>query len=1161
MNTEDVMPASGSRSDGTIPPAADKRRWRWGRCLLVAVVLMLLLIALLPTLLSTAPARRLALRQVNRRIPGRLEVAGWSLGWFSGIELSGVKLSDPSDVPVIEVESIELATGLLRLGAAPKRFGQLTITKPRLNLVIGKDGSNNLLAAVRKPAPAGTSPAPADRGGKAPPIAALPLGVVGSVAVRDGEIRIVVPNMDTPLDIQGLNSDLKIDLAAQTLNLAVRGTLGAMRAPFAFNTAIADLQAGFARMTTDSTITWSNLALDEFAPILRQSGAKLVPGGIGEGNFALQTRGPDQMHAAGAIAVRDLYLVGELLGPDRLDLSSVSVAFDTTRDGRALKIANFAVISPLVNADAAGNLTWAEGRKLPQGELNASWRIQVAKLAAQLPRRLKLHADLQPVSGEFTGQIKLTSTPTATIVSGESRLSDLAATRQGQRLTLDEPLLVHGQASITPEGFSTEGIELTSSFLKLFLQGRPEDFTVLSKIDLAAAKRELEKFAVPGKFDAAGSADLSAQVTTVPNTTQRAFTANLMAKDLALTGFTPQPLKIPEATGQCQGQIVLDQSGKPQSLRQIRGNLLTPIVKAAFFAAQVVPQPGGLPMVDDGQLGATVDVGPAAAFTVALGLAPAELQTSGWLQTSVNFSCADQEITVGKFDCNLTQGYLRLGQRQSGKGDIRIQGEATIKPRTRYLQLHGVQTTTDGLQLGMRELTIPDWSKPLAVAAVDLAGRGDLDGLLALAGDFSSLPAGTAVRGGISFSATLDAPDPNRQEVSADFSARGLTITREQRDLLVNETLALNLAAVLAPRDATANLTSLTLVSAPAGFSVSGSLSDWRGRRHLTASGNLKCDGDRLGPVLVALTGKPIVLGGAFDRPFRITTDLAAPTLSERLRATDANFDLPLARAGYGELIAEQLQLPLTAAAGVATSDFRGKFGGGDFALPVTADARGDQPVISLPANTTMFSGVDLANEVASRLLARFLPLFAGNLKATGKVGLVAQRCVVTMGETPLATTDFAGVLTFAGGRVEAAGLLREGLVLAGLEQLELNLPGQDVGLRIAAGQAIQEPLTLRAGEYQVTAHGSLDLTTRQLDYWLTLPVTPKMCGDRPEIYQLLKDETIRVHIAGDASRPKLAKDTYRDNLTRLLSTAAQRLLKDQGADLLRDLLKPKKKK
>jgi hypothetical protein len=1037
----------GSLAGGAVPASSVPRRRRWLRGLLIVLGLLVLGVALLPTLLSTGPVRRLALRQVNGRIPGTLELADWSLGWFSGFRLAGIVLRDPAGAMVVEVESVTVTASVPQLLGSTHRLGTVTVSAPRIDLILYPDGGSNLLTALRTSQPSdkprGPDSAPGESG---PPLAAAPLAVVGDIAVRNGEISVRVPDIAPPFTIHELNSDLHLDRLDQPIRLTIKALLGESRAAFEQTTTVANLLQGPDALATDTTLSWIDLDLAEFAPLARHFGVPVNVVGVLDGNLTAQTQGKAGIQAVGHVVGRNLSATGGPLGKDRPTLKTVSLDFDLAKADRTLTIAKFALISPLATADASGDVTLPAAGGIPTGNLTAVAVVHVAPLAAQLPGTLKLHEGMVPVAGKAMLNVKLTSDADRATAIVALRLEDLAATRQGQRIELDQPVIAAMKASFSPQGPEIETLQVTSAFVNATGKGNLDDFSLRLTSDLAAARREAAKFIDLGAVTAGGTADLTLRLQKGEGADRKLLESVFTLASLDLAGLTPAPLRLDKATLSVRTEAVLTPERKLRELRNFQADLASSIAQAAVHAERITPVPGAPPEIVGGKIDATANLADLAGFAIGIGVLPADLSLGGNARFATGLAIQDGLITADPITLEIPALMVKRGDKQVSDPNFSFGARAEVAP----------------------------------------------------------------------------------QQGNVDFSA-------------------------------------LSLSSQILRFKGTAALHDWKGARRLSIDGDLGCDFDRLGPMVAALSGKPVELGGQDERPFHLATSLSAKTLRERILATTATFGGRLARAGYDGIAATDVDMPSTIRDGIARTDGRGALGGGAFLLPATLDANAESPALTLPADTAVLSGVDMTNEAIGLLLSKFVPIFNGTVAGSGKVSLLSRECRIPIQGDILAGTRFDGILAFSGGRMEAVGFLREALAMARLEKEAVTLPNQRVVVKVQDGKALHEPLLLSIGGVSVEISGGLTLADRQLDYWIVLPVTPALLGDNKSLYELLKGESIRVHVAGPANKPKVARDTFQENLSRLIRRAAPKLLEKEGKDLLRqglqDFLNKKKKK
>ena len=131
----------------TAPDTTPKPR-RKRRLLIVGVVLLgllVLLVALAPTLLSTGPGNKLAQNLASGQLNGEVtKLNGLSLGWFSPISVKAAEVKDTQGRVVVEAAEIETGYSLLEAIRGSTDYGRVT---GRVNLPVVEvfaDGTTNL---------------------------------------------------------------------------------------------------------------------------------------------------------------------------------------------------------------------------------------------------------------------------------------------------------------------------------------------------------------------------------------------------------------------------------------------------------------------------------------------------------------------------------------------------------------------------------------------------------------------------------------------------------------------------------------------------------------------------------------------------------------------------------------------------------------------------------------------------------------------------------------------------------------------------------------------------------------------------------------------------------------------------------------------------------
>lgn len=110
---------------GVEHPGEKPKRRRLLRVAGSLLLLLVVLVALAPVLLSTGPGTRLVVSLINKQVGGTVEIDDLSLGWFSGQRIVGLRYDDPAaglnaevgEIDASELGLFDLLTGGRRLGA------------------------------------------------------------------------------------------------------------------------------------------------------------------------------------------------------------------------------------------------------------------------------------------------------------------------------------------------------------------------------------------------------------------------------------------------------------------------------------------------------------------------------------------------------------------------------------------------------------------------------------------------------------------------------------------------------------------------------------------------------------------------------------------------------------------------------------------------------------------------------------------------------------------------------------------------------------------------------------------------------------------------------------------------------------------------------------
>ena len=183
-----------------------RHRWRW--ILLGAIVALLLLIVLLPTLLSTGPGRRLLVGVANARMDGSVAMESCSLGWLSGFKFRGLKVSNEKGAELASVDALSISASVPQLLGSIKKLGTVQVEGPRVTVDLSE--------------PEGPTPSGEEEPRAQEEAERLPFDLTGTVKVTGGWIT-VKDGQAQLLDLKNLSGEAGIEGLSRPIGYSVQG--------------------------------------------------------------------------------------------------------------------------------------------------------------------------------------------------------------------------------------------------------------------------------------------------------------------------------------------------------------------------------------------------------------------------------------------------------------------------------------------------------------------------------------------------------------------------------------------------------------------------------------------------------------------------------------------------------------------------------------------------------------------------------------------------------------------------------------------------------------------------------------------------------------------------------------------------------------------------
>lgn len=1196
-----------------------KRKSGAFRKLVYFVVLVAIVVALLPTIVAKTPLRNAILAYFLPSDGPRISVGEATLGWFTAPSLASIDIRDAAGEPLATIESIRIQRTPWSLASNWRDLGEIEVQRPTLYVTVRPDGSNveDVINALQlKPAQPGAGAGPAAAQRAAEPLAA-------SLRVVDGTIFLA----ETATDRRWRASNLSLQWRTQN----VAGALGELAASGQIDTllqrgdgtAVANPAGRFAMSLTTAAdgrqqAQWQidALTLDVAQPWLQQfaSGAELSGTLAGQGTAVWTAAGPQSIGGllptdfatSGTLRIDRLDATVPALAGDRVRLTRVELPWQLSMQPGLLsierlecqsdigQIAMLGTIDPTILGSATAVNSHALEAALAQN-VDLRGRLDLARVAAMLPRALRIRGDTTITSGTLELMARSQRNDGGQSIAGEVRAVGLAATSGGRPLAWNEPVNATFQVRHQDSNFRLESLKCESEFLSIDAAGTPQQFTAGAEFDLNRLAEQLGQFVdlsgvelagtgtahlnwnQSGKdqFAALANSDLSqlrvtlgdGEVWSEPRLAIKAEAAGSMDP------ISRQPAHITMARVEidAEGDELNAQLTSPVNCTSnsttwpvsisVTGNVTRWLTRARPWFS-----PGQMQI--DGQSEATADV------RVATAAPPAPPEAATVDVSNAKLSVANLRVVgVG---WNIHEPRVELA------GDLRWNGARG------ELAAPSIQFVSSAIALAAKDVrlstggAIPAASGPMPI---------QVNGVAAFRADVARLAA---------WRATQDGPAPYQPQGSLTgnvrFDQQGDRITGDLSVAGQNLALArwagpqnqrpggyatiwqepqLNLHGTASYEMAAdrISLGQLQVQSNTLQASAEGRIDKLSTTADVNATGTVNYDLAQITPLLQPYVGGGVQLVGRETARFQIAGPLVSSssssghwsrTLAGRLEApwTSANvYGLPIGggkiAAALGEGAIRVDPLALAVAEGQLTA-----------APNVRLDP---EPMeLELPSGP-LLTGVRISPEVSEAMLKYIAPVLAGATQSEGKFSLELEGARVPLADT--AKADVAGKLTVHSVRVVPGPMAKQWVELA--QQVEaiskrrdptalaqrppvtlLAVQDQQVNFRVLDGRVYHQGMQFQVGDVTMRSEGSVGLD-ETLALILHVPIQDKWIEGQALLVGL-KGQSLSIPVRGTLTSPRMDQSAIAGLSQQLLQGAAQQAVGNELNKALDKFLKPR---
>ncbi|MGD9647294.1 MAG: hypothetical protein AB7U73_16395, partial [Pirellulales bacterium] len=471
---------------------------RGSRLLLMPLAGLLLLVALAPSIVSYTPLGTWLVDRVAGDLRGDLRVGGISIGWFSAARIDRIELRDDDGELVARLAAIDCDKTLLGLLTNRTSLGRLRIVEPELRVVLTEHDTN--LERVFAP---WLADKPDDKHDES---SGDPLdGFELDVEVVRGSVTVIDTVTDRRAVIGDVNAGLR-HLATAGAGYDARGTAHVQDEPGSHVAKLAMELDGHTHGPDKSTPISRLVLKSEGFPLWIASAAarRVAAGWEAEGQLASDlvcewSYDDGQLRHAnidGQAVIEHLVCAGPALNGDRLQLASVRLPIKASWQDERLVVDQLTLTCDLGEASFAGTLDGSGGwsQALERKPFRVVGHVDLAKLAAALPRTVRVRDDARITAGRIELEIDAQPQADAVVWQGRLETTQLAAVAAGEEITWDKPMLVTFAAHEAADGWRVDRLNGQADFLQIEGSGSAHQGEVTGSFDFDRLAQELSRF-------------------------------------------------------------------------------------------------------------------------------------------------------------------------------------------------------------------------------------------------------------------------------------------------------------------------------------------------------------------------------------------------------------------------------------------------------------------------------------------------------------------------------------------------------------------------------------------------------------------------------------------------------------------------------------------
>ena len=1160
-------------------------RHRGLRRVLIGGGLLGLLVYFLPLLVAVSPLGNWAVQQAVSGIKGRVSVQSMSLGWFSPIRLTGIRLVDQQGATALNVDEVRTSATLAGLLT---RFqpGTVTVSRPVLNLSLRPDGSS--LEDMLDPwlAHSGSSPDP------------VPL----ALRIENGSVIVTDTVTGQQHQIDGLNSELDILGAEAPLTARAEGRLSGPRGTGTFQVQI-ELDRGQRELTLargQVEVSGSSVPLDLASPLVTRLMEPVKIGGIFNGRLAMEWQDAGSQLDVNLDSARLSALeiqAPNRIGTDQLEIADLRGSGSLSLGTEQISATGFQCQSELVNLRASGTINRQQISRLLTGEIPessfvADGNLNLAGLINMLPGTLPLQPGVAVDSGtlQFNARGESLKPGRRMVVNLET--AGLSATRQGQVINWHKPLRLVAAVRQSAGSTIIESLDCDSGFLRLQGAASPQQGEIVVEGDLQAALAEIGQVFELGELELAG--DLAGRIAWQPGSAASGVEQAVHAEAaFRLEGpriFIPGRVNWAEQAIELQATTVGrrvsgNTNGPAIRIEQASVDLIHASQQLGLVLVRPVTLPAARPdLVLDGQLKGRLETWLAWIGTIV----PLDVRTSGGIDSQARMTWDGRRFELQQMSCRLDNLAFEGMGLTINEPEVQADAHLVVEPDAGRIRVSEASFTSSAVAARGRQLTVDTgtgviqgqlawradvnrtlhWLGPPAADAVQLFGAAQGTA------DFSTNDQSIEGRVDIRFQDLIVARPPP----PAAAGARNASRQNSWQRLLEEPSLEANSQFRLTRDFQQLSFDQLRIEGASLSLEASGGIQDPGGQARAGIQGTWNPVWRQLQPLVEAWTDDLVSIDNLRGGEFSIEGPLRPPPTSEPGSAwPDPELQIvSRMEIGSGTLLGQPFSgtpLQMTLNGGVARLQTEPvSWANGTLDLDPAVDLRQTVPRLVIPAGRPVQS-VQLTPEMCRGWVKYVAPLVADATSASGQFSVetggitfpLSRPGEATGSSTLLIESAQVGPGPLGQQLARLAAQLKNlakgsplngsplnalaGNAGGGLPAAWLVLPPQQVAVEIRDGRIWNKGMKMRINDVLVKTRGSVGLD-QSLSLVALIPFQNKWLGNS-RWAEALRGQQLRVPITGTVTHPRLDSSALTQLSSRLLQGAAGNVLNQEIQGLL----------